>query len=666
MSLSPRHSSLAMVRAAFLVALLTALVLTLAYQVRARVTIDIGGAYDVPFVAHFWDAEGDKAQTYRWTRDTSTIELDAQNLAAPWTLRVRMNGYRPNRPVRVQVEMNGAEVDSFLAHDGWETYELDGNVPADALTGNDTLVFINDTFVPQNEIESSGDTRRLGVTVDWIELMPTRSNTFLGNDDVWIDFGSAPVLPPIATIASWAFAFALLYASARGIGLPKRIVNLVVATLVALLALGFAFVRPFLGYYTAPFLNLAIALAVLALLLVVLLPRLARRLRLAPDARALTSLSAIVLLSIGLKWGGASYPQFHSSDLLFHAHRLEFVANGNLFFTSQLPDAAQRAVPYPPSLYVALLPLTVFSQDYSSLFVVFDALADAIAIFAIYFAARKIASDVAHFTFDVSTLALFAALLFAFNPVSFWIYSWGNHTNIFAQDAATLLFALLLTQSLARPHNFLLALFFLILASLGHLGVFLSLLAFLPLAILLRFAARDENARREAIALGVLFVVGLLLGWALYYAEFTDVLLTQSQKFLNDFGAGRAAGRGGIMLARIGDVGRYTLDQLGLALVLLGLAGIPLAWKKFEARVRAIWGAWLLVGLAFALVTLGASFSTRYTLWAAPALALSGALALTWVLERGRALQMAAYALCTFAFGQTLWIWIDRVWNAYH
>ncbi|MBI4674638.1 MAG: hypothetical protein HY741_23585 [Chloroflexi bacterium] len=703
MSLSTRHSPLVTLRSALVVALLTALALTLAYQVRAQVTIDVGGSYDAPYVARFFDGENDKTQTYRWTRDTSRIELDAQNLAAPWLLRVRMNGYRPNRPARVEVRMNGAPVDSFLAHDGWEVYEIEGNVAADVLTGNNTLVFISDTFVPQKEIAGSTDARKLGVTTDWIELTPARSNAFIGNDDVWVDFGSAPRLPPLATIARWAFACALLYVSARGIGVPPKMANLVVTISIVLTALSFAFARPLIGYYTAPFLYLAFALAGLAFLLVLLLPRLASRFSHSLDARTCTALSAIILLSIALKWGGAWYPQFRSSDLLFHAHRLEFVTQGNLFFTSELPDAARRVVPYPPALYVALSPFSIFSNNYSSLLVLFNALADALAILAIYFAARVVLRD-ARFATGATRYALFAAFLFAFNPVSFWIYSWGNHTNIFAQDAATIFFALLLTQALVqgersygtnarivrqtaawhdslslpprgqerygersvRARNFLCALFFLLLASVGHLGVFLSLLAFLPLAIVVRLTSRDENARRDALALGALLLAGLVLSWALYYAAFAAALMTQTYKFLGDLGAGRAAGRGAITLARIGDVGRYTTEQLGGVLLLLGLGGILLAWKNFAARARAVWGAWLIVGVAFALVSIGATFSTRYTLWAAPALALSGALALVWMWERGRVWQIAVHALCAIAFAQTVWLWFDRVWNGYH
>lgn len=684
----PCHPSLVILRAALIVALLTALALTLAYQVRSRVFIDVGDSYDAPYVARFFDAEDDETQTYRWTRDTSRVELKAQNLATPWVLRVRMNGYRPNRPARVAVQMNGAEVDSFLAHDGWEIYEMEGNVAADALTGDNTLVFFSDTFVPQKEIEGSIDARRLGVKTDWLELTPARSSAFVGNDAFWIDFGSAPLAPPIAMLASWAFACALLYATARSIGVPKQITNLATTTLVVLLALAFAFARPFIGYYTAPFLYLALALAGLALFLVLLLPRFASRLALALDARTLTYLSAIVLVSVGLKWGGAWYPQFRSSDLLFHAHRLEFVTRGNLFFTSELPDAARRVVPYPPALYVALAPLTIFSDAYSSLLILFAVLADALAILAIYFTARILLRDTrfairdSQYARSDTRYAFFTAFLFAFNPVSFWIYSWGNHTNIFAQDAATIFFALLLygTNAVSFPsraqegygagerfgERSLLALFFFFLASVGHLGVFLSLLALLPLAALLCLLPRDEIARREALALGLLLAAGLALGWSLYYAEFTESLAAQTQKFLGDVGAGRAAGRGGITLARIGDVGRYTVEQLGGVLLLLGLGGIPLARKNFGARARAVWSAWLIVGILFGLVTIGASFSTRYTLWAAPALALSGGLLLARLFEKSGSARIAAYALCAGAFLQTAWLWLERVWYAYH
>lgn len=664
MSFSSHHSFFTILRDAFIVALLTVLALALAYQVQTRVVIDVGGKWDAPFVARFFDAEGDAEQTYRWTRTQSRIELEGQNVPPPWTLRVRMNGYRPSGSARVQVQMNGALVDEFQARDGWHVYEMQGDVAAEAWSGNQVLTISNDTFVPAKEIENSIDTRKLGVATDWIELVPARGSLWIGNDDAWLDFARVPLTPPFGVLLSWGLAFGLLYATARGIGLSKRAVNIAFAFFILALACGFTFARLYLGYFTTTFLVLAIALALLAFLFVSLVPRFAARIGLALTPSSLTILGAILLVSIGLKWSGVWYPQFRSSDLLFHAHRLEFVSQGELFFTSELPDAARRVVPYPPALYVFLTPFTAFTREYSMLLLGVNVLADALAILAIYFAARKVFNTNEG---RPSLLAsLFSAFLFAFNPVSFWIYSWGNHTNIFGQDVATILFALLLTQSAARPRNFLLMLFLFVLASVSHLGIFFSLLLFFPLAIVFRFFSRAEDARRESLWLLALLGTGLVLMSGLYYAEFSGALITQTQNFFADLGAGRTAGSGGVTFARVGDVARYTSEQLGWVLLVVGIAGAPLAWKQFSARARAMWGAWLLVGFLFALVTLGASFSTRYTLWVTPTLALSGGLLLAWLFEKSRAAQFAVYALCGLAFAQTLWLWFDRVWNAYH
>lgn len=668
------HPFLKILRNAVVVALVTAFALAVAYQVRSRVMVDLGGKWDAPFVARFFDAEGDAEQTYRWTRSESRVELEGQGLATPWTLRVRLNGYRPNGPTRVQAFMNGQPTEAIEAHDGWDIYEIRANVAADGWNGNNLLVLSSDTFVPKREIPGSQDTRKLGVAADWLELAPTRSRSFIGSDDFWIDFNDVPVLPPFSVLLSWGVAFGMMYATARGIGVTRRGVNVAAGILIVALAFGFAFMRPLLGYYTNAFLILALVLALLGALLVFLLPRFAAYLHLTLDRTSLTVLCGIVLLSIGLKWGGAWYPQFHASDLLFHAHRLEFVSQGQLFFTSELPDAARRVVPYPPALYVALAPLLAFEQDFSGLLIVFDVLVDALAIVAIYFAARvvleqgQMANNVRDkFVLQAATRgALLVAFLAAFNPVAFWIYSWGNHTNIFGQTVATILFAVLLTQDLKRTRNFALALLLFFLAATAHLGIFLSLLAFFPAAIVLALVLRNAETRREGVKLLALFVGGLVIVTAIYYAEFSDSLVVQTQKFLGDFGGGRAAGESALTPGRVGDVARYTLEQLGWVLLVAGMAGVPLAWKAFGQRARGIWAAWMLVGLVFALVTLGASFSTRYTVWAAPALALSGGLFLAWVYEKSQGAQFATYALCLFAFGQTLWLWLDRVWNAYH
>ncbi len=653
-------------RDAAILALLTLVALTLAYQIRSRVVIDVGSARDDFFLRRFFDPEGDAANSYRWSQGKARVELQGQQLAAPWTLRMRLNGFRPNRFARVQVMVNQTQLKEFQAVGEWAEYEFQGNVTSDIWTGDTTLSLTSDTFVPQNFDANNNDTRRLGVALDWLEWTPTRSTAAIGNADAWIDFAQMPVVPPLAITLSWAAAFGILYASVRGLGLFARSVNIAFALLLVLLAFGFALWRPFLATYTTLFLWLALLLGFLSVAIGWFVPRLAKHFSVSLAAPSRAELCAIVLLSIGLKWGGVWYPQFHSSDLTFHGHRLEFVARGELFFTSELPDAARRVVPYPPALYVTLSPFTPFIPDFEVLLLIANVLFDAVAIVAFYFAASIVLENrKSKIENRKDDAALFATFLFAFNPVSFWIYSWGNHTNIFGQAGATLLFCFVLTQSLTSLRNFSLALFFLFLASTAHLGVFLSLLAFFPLAVLFRLFARDENAKRESIALALVFVIGVGLASVLYYAEFTEPLLAQTQKFVDDFGTGRAATSGGITLKRVSDVARYTWEQLGWVLLLGSIAGISLAWKNFSARVRAVWLAWFGVGLLFGLVTVASSFSTRYTLWAAPALALSAGALLAWLYGKSRVTQVAAYALCAFALAQTLWLWIDRVLNAY-
>lgn len=675
---------LPILRDALAIALLTVIALILAYQVRSRIVVDIGGSRDDFFLSGFHGAENDGTQTYRWTQNKARVELEGQQLAAPWTLQIRLNGYRPNRAAQVKVLVNETPLGEFEAIGEWDIYEVSGNVPGDVWTGNTALTLASDTFIPQNFDANNADKRRLGIALDWLEWAPARSATTLGNDNVWLDFGQAPVVPPLAIVLSWAGALGLLYATARTLGLASRAVNAVFAVLIVLLASGLAFQRPYLATYTGAFLNLALVLAGIAVTLGLLVPRLAAHFAISLHATHRAVLCAIILVCIGLKWGGVWYPNFRSSDLTFHAHRLEFVTRAELFFTSELPDAARRVVPYPPALYVVLSPLAPGVPDYEALLLIANVLADGVAMLALYFAARRLFETNAAPQVGIggANAALFATFLFAFNPVSFWIYSWGNHTNIFGQMVATLLFCLLLTQPLTKPRaqdhfgasplwhwmptrTFFLTLLLLFIAATAHLGVFLSLLAFLVIAVVLRPAARDDNAKRESIALAALLIMGVALAWLLYYAEFTEPLLAQTQTFLNDFGAGRTGSAGGATWKRVSDVLRFTWQELGWVLLLGGILGIPLAWKTFSARARAVWLAWLLVALLFGLVTLGSTFSTRYTLWAAPALALSGGLLLAWLFSKARAAQLGVYALCGLAFAQTLWLWVDRVVNGY-
>jgi hypothetical protein len=116
----------------------------------------------------------------------------------------------------------------------------------------------------------------------------------------------------------------------------------------------------------------------------------------------------------------------------------------------------------------------------------------------------------------------------------------------------------------------------------------------------------------------------------------------------------------------VGDQLRAIYTQLGAVLLGAGLFGLPLLWRRLNGAQRALAFSWLLVAAAFALVALASSFSARFTLWAAPVLALSGGLVLAWLSTKHRAGAWLTYALCALAFGQTLWLWLERILYAYH
>jgi hypothetical protein len=704
-------------RAALIVAAITLGMVALAYQVRSRVMLDVGGMFDAPFVTQFHDAENDGTQTYRWTRGNARVVFAALGFDAPLDLRVRLNGWRPDRTAHLTLNANDTQIANLDTVGDWHVYSFDLSSRAPFDTGDLSLTLASDTFVPKDETPESQDPRALGVAVDWVEISPARSASAIGSADFWLD-PARPLLPPLLPTLAWTFSLALFYATLRGIGLSARVVNIGAAVLILALAVGLAFARIFVAPFVYAVIALVPFLAALGFLARRLVPRVFAKLgvRLEPAARVY--LLAIFLAVLAFKLGGMFYPQFIASDITFHAHRLEFVGAGNLFFTSELPDAARRVVPYPPALYVFLAPFAAFPLDYEALIGIVSALLDASGVFVVFYLAWKISQTGVELHTPAGagvqlprprgqravgagveqlprprgqravgagvellhqdkvgvelrqTTALFAALLYAFNPVGFLSYSWGNHTNIFAQVAALYLLAFLVAREadVRDWRAFALTVFLIFVIALAHLGEFLTLIPFLVLTLVFLALARGEQPLARTSAFALAGVVALALAFALYYAEFWNLLVAQGARFVNDFVAGRAVtGEArGVNLARVVGVARGIANELGIVLLFAGLVGLPRLWGKTNPRERAVLSAWLLVALAFALVSLAAAYSARFTLWVAPLFAIAAAFALEWLAARGRIARAFVFILLVGAVVQTGWVWIARVLYAYH
>ncbi|MGB3905270.1 MAG: glycosyltransferase family 87 protein [Anaerolineae bacterium] len=150
---------------------ISVVVLTLAYQVKAPIQIDLGEKGDGSYLRNFHDAERADGVSYRWSSDRSSVALPGIGGNAPALLRVRLNGSRPSGlPLpRVSIAANGHEVASFTATDQFETYEFAVSRGTVGISGNLEVEIRPEFFVP-NQVMGGGDLRQLGVLVDFVSL----------------------------------------------------------------------------------------------------------------------------------------------------------------------------------------------------------------------------------------------------------------------------------------------------------------------------------------------------------------------------------------------------------------------------------------------------------------------------------------------------------------
>ena len=626
-----------------LLLLVTALALTFAWQVRAPLTIAIGGPDDTPYLTGFNDGETVQGtdQRFRWTRERATITLPGYGATAA-DLILTLQGSRPGGTplstlgvtlgtgARQELPLSPEQRDYTLA------------VPASAFRdGTLTVTLDAPTYRP------SGDRRDLGVVVAGVSLRDRGAHGLIA--------------PPLGTLglallavicAYGAFALALRSPLAGALaGWPTALAFLIAA-------LG---PRDMLTLY-APALALLIGATTLAsLALTAALVWLKRRRGWASGERALGGLALIggvdaLILLIGLR-----HPQFRSSDLMLNVHRLEFVQRGEWVFTLALPGARALEAPYPPLFYAVMLPFSWFIGDKVLLVEVFAALACVLGTLLTFALARRVCGE--------DGAALWAAAVAILVPITYNLASAGNFANLFGQGVATAyLVALVLTWGRWRRPLVAAALTAgLTLVLLGHFGVFLSLLVTIPLFVIVLIARGGTTMHGQAVALLGSFVVAVFLSWAIYYHFHNKLIFGH----LSSFVGGDTNARGGSADATIGQ--RVANEWNGL-LIWWGWPALPLALVGINLLRRARGGSqltltltWLGTALPFLALAIVASLSVRFHLFAAPALAV----VIGWALWRfWRLHRYVGPAVCiaiTLLWGwQSMGYWVDRVLHAYH
>ncbi|MCL5256400.1 MAG: hypothetical protein M1319_01210 [Chloroflexi bacterium] len=623
----------------YLILALAALAITVGYQNRPDYGIDIGGKLDMPFVTGFHQPEHNGSLTYRWSGETATVSFPGVGNPGPVQVNLALNGWRPEGVAspNVRVLANGEEVGKIVPDGTLKTYSF--LVRGKTLGLSDLDITIeSDTFVPQN------DARHLGVFVDSVQVSP------LPAADRWIVVPAIPVFPLL--IIAVAIAFLWLIQSR----VPVRLAAIALFGAILVLAFLIAFHRLGITVFAGQLAALAAAACVLSLL-----ARLASRLLAATrgwrvEGWEIAAISGIFGLAFAIRFGGMIYPQFVSSDLTMHAHRLETVMTGNLVFTNPLPDG--RDAPYPPAYYLLLAPFGYLWSNHEMLLALSSSLLDASGVFLVFYIVKR-----AGFGGLAATLAGF---VYSFTPYTFMVFSWGNHTNLFGQWAALLLIAILITvitKPLAPVLSFILVLAASALTFTSHYGSLLLSLLSVALFLMLCLLFLDWQSRIRTLYAALPVVVALILVSLVYYSHFVLLIAGQATA-LGGGGESSAAG------SALGRIGRLSVSDLGLlgafspAFLVAG-AGVAALARRARVFILAI-AAWTLAAGAFGAFGAIVGMESRHELFATTALALAAGVLLAHLGWRSWAGRSVLALLMLFVAWQGMAVWFDRIIFAYH
>ncbi len=596
-----------------------------AYQVRRPYRLEVGGIHDAPYLIAFHEPEPDRRKVpqpevdFRWTRERVDLHLLGVG-HQPLELCLRLQAYRPaGVPPRITLLTGDGPLLSTTVGGDWAVYRV--LLPPPALTGGDLrLAIFSETFQPP------GDPRELGVAVDWVEVRPAGVG--------WI----GPAWGQVGALLGCAL---LTYLLLHRWGVGRAWSSGLTALGILLLATLLAWHRLSLTYFTP---TLVLLLFWGCLLTALFLPLLENRSLAGWTHREARLLWAVLLTGFLLRLGGMCYPQFRSSDLLFHAHRAAWVGSGTLLFTADLPDVNIPA-PYPPGLYITLLPGTLLLPDMPVLLEIAGTTLDALCGLGLYLLARQLSRR--------PRAALFALLLQQAAPVTYLIYSWGNFSNLFSRAALLgVLILLCLGPGLGRPARrawWLLA-GACLLVLLGHFADSLLLVGLVLGTAGL--AALDRQRKSDPFFVLSAFLLAAGVALALYYTAppIQEVLAGGWRTFVQ--------GQGGPTL-RWSNPLPQVVSFLQAPLLLLALAGAPylLTMRRGLRRPTAVLGSALLTALVFFLGQAAVGFSTRYTLFLLPVLAAgAGAVLAAWW-RKGPAGRLATAILLLSLLGQALVGW---------
>jgi hypothetical protein len=511
------------------------------------------------YASGFYPLERDADETFVWTAEHAEVTLAGLDRRVPWTCDVRFRGARPS---------DDQQPDLMLAVDGrragtWRaTNEFqEARVAVAVAPAKPGLVL---SLTSSRIYEPPSDPRTLGVQVDRLGCEPA----------------SGVTLPPRRALGGAA-------AAAAALGAGFALTGITVGSAVggaALMAIGQAFVLvragALYGSYPQSAVRLALVLALaLVLLAMALQPRRREPLRNTARFAIVFSVGALYLQLLALL-----HPAKPVVDALFHAHRLDDVLAGRLYFT-QLSTSA-TPFPYAIGLYLFSAPWVFLTANHVALLRVMVSTFEMLAGVLLYAMVVR--------TWGNRLAGAVAAALFSLVPLSYGIIGNANLTGAFGQAVSIITITTLTIQAgrLRRPLAFAGVA---VLATLGlicHISTLVLLTsALLVLAVLYwRFGGQPLRGAGPSVVL--ITAVALAASTVIYWGHFGDVYRVQFDRMRAAVSSSAAPSEGTAALDTQGPAGGKDLSAMGRTTIPVGAR----AAQAFDQVVGSV--GWPIVLLA--------------------------------------------------------------------
>jgi len=663
-------------------ALVVALALVAAYQVRPQYDIRIGSATDGPLLGDFNTPEviaGDKRITFRWTRDDSFIilqDVGRQDL----DITLSMHGSRPpGQPIPyLQVKTN-EHVWLDLPRLDPEIKDYSFTVSREAISDGTLYLHLS-----TNAFSPPGDARTLGVGVTRLKISPS------SNADRFIEPPLAPIMAVVLSVVVIGVTLALLGWGAGGVFAGIGIVGGLAAWLVAADRFWLTSQQWYSAWPRVAFLG-----SVFVLLVWALGGWLLRR-----GGAGWTPLQRRVLLTFMLaafvaRLAGQMHPQIWMPDVGFHVNRFNVVETGQLLFMTAPAEWAERPTFYLPTPYLFMMPLYWLFQDKYFMVKLFTVGIATLGLLPVFYIVRRITAD--------GRAALVACGLYVTLPIAVLPFSWCITSNLFGEFFAVSALAVLVGMyPHLRPDRraFYVLLAVLFVAVLTHPGVVqLTVAGFLLTSALWLLWRRrlGHKVANTGWAVGAL-IAAFALAYVLYYGNFAESML----KTLGELRSERATESAGDLNLQVG--GSVEDNSLGLfqkyvetrsEWLTLGLKGF---WQEAQAYYRvwpllgaavgyvSIWSlgrrrswvrgsgqsrlalaaaGWAMSATVFALIGWVMNLYVRYMLFLLPIVAIGGGILLSRLWRRGRMGALLALLVVVFFAGEAIALWHYRITFAF-